>query len=129
MGRTNSNSENKVENIKSPDDNEVINCLSEGKVQTHTNAEILECTPEPPFSPKNEVKSLSNIFVSLENIKPSCIPPINLIEEKNGVSVTIHVARDTPKEDVSVYVVTTLSKNPSPLTNYLFQAVVPKVNF
>lgn len=82
------------------------------------------CTIER--SPKSEIK-LNNVFVKLESIKPSGLPPMTVLEEKNGVSVTLHLAKDEPKEGVSVYVVTTVSKNEVPMSNYLFQAVVPKV--
>lgn len=41
----------------------------------------------------------------------------------------LHFARDNPRKDVFVVVITTMSKNLKPLTNYLFQAVVPKVCF
>jgi len=55
-------------------------------------------------------------------------PPITVIEEKNGVSVVLHFAQDSPRSDVSVIVITTMSKNTKPLNNYLFQAVVSKVS-
>lgn len=70
---------------------------------------------------------LSDICIQLENIKPSSHPPITILEEKNGVSLTLHFTKDKPKYGVSVYVITTVSKNELPLSNYLFQAVVPKV--
>ncbi|VEN48687.1 unnamed protein product [Callosobruchus maculatus] len=76
-------------------------------------------------SKKCDVK-LNDIFVKLENIKPSNIPPITLMEERNKVSVTLHLAKDKPKDFVNVYVLTTASKNELPLSNYLFQAVLPK---
>nr|CAI5845582.1 unnamed protein product [Callosobruchus analis] len=80
--------------------------------------------PIIPKSKKCDVK-LNDIFVKLENIKPSSIPPITLMEEKK-VSVTLHLAKDKPKDFVDVYVLTTASKNELPLSNYLFQAVLPK---
>lgn len=52
---------------------------------------------------------------------------MTVIEEKNGITVVLHLARDNPREDVFVVVITTMSKNSKPLTDYLFQAVVPKV--
>lgn len=55
-------------------------------------------------------------------------PPLTVIEERNGISVVLHFAQDSPRSDVSVIVITTMSKNAKPLSNYLFQAVVPKVN-
>ncbi|XP_015188148.1 PREDICTED: ADP-ribosylation factor-binding protein GGA3 [Polistes dominula] len=72
------------------------------------------------------IKSLADINVNLQDIKPGKNPPITVIEEKNGISVVLHFAQDSPRPDVSVIVVTTMSKNAKPLSNYLFQAVVPK---
>ncbi|XP_018044235.1 PREDICTED: ADP-ribosylation factor-binding protein GGA1 [Atta colombica] len=72
-----------------------------------------------------EIK-LTDITVCLEDIKPGTNPPITVIEEKNGVSVVLHFAQDSPRSDVSVIVITTMSKNAKPLNNYLFQAVVSK---
>ncbi|XP_011057823.1 PREDICTED: ADP-ribosylation factor-binding protein GGA1 isoform X2 [Acromyrmex echinatior] len=73
-----------------------------------------------------EIKPLTDITVCLEDIKPGTNPPITVIEEKNGVSVVLHFAQDSPRSDVSVIVITTMSKNAKPLSNYLFQAVVSK---
>ncbi|XP_076166330.1 ADP-ribosylation factor-binding protein Gga isoform X2 [Ptiloglossa arizonensis] len=73
-----------------------------------------------------EIKPLTHINVSLQDIKPGINPPITVMEEKNGITVVLHFARDNPREDVFVIVITTMSKNVKPLSNYLFQAVVPK---
>ncbi|KYN33361.1 ADP-ribosylation factor-binding protein GGA1, partial [Trachymyrmex septentrionalis] len=73
-----------------------------------------------------EIKPLTDITVCLEDIKPGTNPPITVIEERNGISVVLHFAQDSPRSDVSVIVITTMSKNTKPLSNYLFQAVVPK---
>ncbi|XP_014277342.1 ADP-ribosylation factor-binding protein GGA1 [Halyomorpha halys] len=73
-----------------------------------------------------QVLPLGDINVTLYNVKPSAIPPFTALEERNGVSVAIFLAKNRPRDDVSIYVVTTSSKNESPLTNYLFQPVVPK---
>lgn len=71
---------------------------------------------------------LNDIFVKLENIKPSNHPPLAILE-KSGVSITLHLAKDQPKPAVNVYVITTVNKNEFPFSNYLFQAVVPKVSY
>lgn len=72
------------------------------------------------------IKPLIDINVNLQDIKPGVIPPMTVIEEKNSITVVLHFAQDSPRPDVSVIVVTTMSKNTKPLSNYLFQAVVPK---
>lgn len=107
--------------------------LSDEPVVTEKVAPVPPVTPVQKAGPKTdetrklEVKPLTDVSVTLESIKPSLIPPVAVIEEKNGISVTLYFAKETPRDDVSVVVVTTISKNLSPLTNYLFQAVVPKV--
>lgn len=78
--------------------------------------------------PKKDLK-ISDIFIELEHIRPGSIPPLTVLDEKNGITVTLHFAKDKPRDDVNVIVVTSVSKNELPLTNYLFQAVVPKVCF
>lgn len=54
------------------------------------------------------------------------LPPLTVVEER-GVSVTIHFGQNCPRPDVSVFVVTTTSKSQFPISDYLFQAIVPKV--
>lgn len=87
-------------------------------------AATIEC---PKTMVKNGVK-LSDLYVELDSIKPSSIPPVVALEEKSGISVTLHFARDKPREDISVVVVTIVSKNELPLKNVLFRAIVPKVS-
>lgn len=51
---------------------------------------------------------------------------INLFD-KNNISTELHLAANKPRDDVTVFVVTTRSKCKQPLFNFLFQPVVPKV--
>lgn len=99
-------------------------CVSVAAVEDgHVSPEIkiLECK-------KVDLK-ISDVLVDLESIKPGTVAPLTVLDEKNGISVTLHFAKDKPREDVNVVVVTSVSKNELPLTNYLFQAVVPKVKY
>ncbi|PNF24162.1 hypothetical protein B7P43_G17364 [Cryptotermes secundus] len=73
-----------------------------------------------------EVKPLTDISVALESIRPGSVPPLTVLDQKNGITVILNFGKDGPRPDVSVIVVTTISKNSSPISNYLFQAVVPK---
>ncbi|XP_023242300.1 ADP-ribosylation factor-binding protein GGA1-like [Centruroides sculpturatus] len=66
-----------------------------------------------------------DIFVPLESIKPGDISPLTL-PEKNGLTVVIHFGKDRPRSDVTVMVVSTMSKNPSPVKSFSFLAAVPK---
>lgn len=47
--------------------------------------------------------------------------------DKNGLKIVIHVAKNKPREDVKVMVVSTISTNTNPIKNFVFQAAVPKV--
>lgn len=71
---------------------------------------------------------LKDIAMKLEDIKPSSKKSIVALDDKNGLSILLHKAIDTPRPLVSVYVVTTISRSEMALTNYLFQAVVPRVS-
>ncbi|XP_054269708.1 ADP-ribosylation factor-binding protein GGA1-like [Macrosteles quadrilineatus] len=71
------------------------------------------------------VRSLGDVNVTLDSIKPGSLPPLTVVEER-GISVKIHFGRDSPRPDVSVFVVTTTSSSQFPVTDYLFQAIVPK---
>ncbi|XP_026272500.1 ADP-ribosylation factor-binding protein GGA2 isoform X1 [Frankliniella occidentalis] len=96
-------------------------------LKSTTNSVDALTNTKPVESAKTlEVKPLNDISVTLDSIKPGPVPPLTALDERNGISVVLHLAKDTPRPDVSVYVVSTISKNSSPLSNYVFQAVVPK---
>lgn len=52
--------------------------------------------------------------------------PLNAYD-KNGLKIVIHIAKNKPREDVTVMVVSTISTNTNPVKNFVFQAAVPKV--
>ncbi|XP_043793445.1 ADP-ribosylation factor-binding protein GGA3 isoform X2 [Apis laboriosa] len=112
----------------------IIECDVNEKIDTNQcnnrlstwDAASITPSTENSISPEPEIKPLTDININLHDIKPGINPPITVIEEKNGISVVLHFARDNPRKDVFVVVITTMSKNLKPLTNYLFQAVVPK---
>lgn len=87
---------------------------------------LLVCANTKVRKAKLEVK-LSDLHVELDSIKPSSIPPVIVLEEKNGISVKLHFARDKPRDGISVIVVTMFSRSELPLKNILFRAIVPKV--
>lgn len=47
--------------------------------------------------------------------------------DSNDVSVILHFTENQPREDVAVVVASVMSRNSQPITNYVLQAVVPKV--
>ncbi|XP_034938786.1 ADP-ribosylation factor-binding protein GGA3 isoform X2 [Chelonus insularis] len=82
------------------------------------------CEESKPIN--QQMKSLMDIHVTLEDVKPSSIPPMTVIDDKNNVTVVLHVAEGSPNPLVSVVVITTMSRSLKPLSNYMFQAVVPE---
>ncbi|XP_015379468.1 PREDICTED: ADP-ribosylation factor-binding protein GGA1 isoform X2 [Diuraphis noxia] len=81
------------------------------------------------FEPKNyslQIKPLGDINIELENIIPYPDSVIVSLFDKNGISTELHLATNKPREDVTVFVVTTRSKCKLPIFNFSFQPVVPK---
>eukprot|EP00105_Crassostrea_gigas_P019805 XP_011438416.1 PREDICTED: ADP-ribosylation factor-binding protein GGA1 isoform X1 [Crassostrea gigas] len=79
-----------------------------------------------PFKQGTEALNLTDVFVPLESIQPDGTAPLNAYD-KNGLKIVIHVAKNKPREDVKVMVVSTISTNTNPIKNFVFQAAVPKV--
>lgn len=67
------------------------------------------------------------------NIKPVInllaaedLPPVT-VYDKNGLKSMIHFSTNQPRADVLVMVLSSISTNTKSITNFLFQAAVPKV--
>lgn len=119
------------DNLPTQDTNDdfLVDISDEKMLQIENTFEVDKNTKciHPEQNQKSDIK-LNDIFINLEDIKPSSHPPITILEEKNGITINVHLAKDKPKIGVNVYVITTVSKNEFPLSNYLFQAVIPKVS-
>ena len=48
--------------------------------------------------------------------------------DKNNMKVVVHFAKDRPRPDVGVMVISIMSTNAIPVKNFVFQAAVPKVH-
>ncbi|KAK9892889.1 hypothetical protein WA026_022570 [Henosepilachna vigintioctopunctata] len=98
--------------------------IPEGNLKTAIKSKDILKQDEKIPKTKTDL-NLKNITVELKDIKPSILPPITILD-KNHINVTVHHAKDRPRDEVRVFVVTTVSKNELPLSQFLFQAVVPK---
>lgn len=92
-------------------------------VATQTTIPLVAGQPAKPTNPP--VLSLADVFVSLESVQPGELQPVTAYE-KNSVKTVIHFGKDTPRPDVRVMVVSTMSTNATPVKNLTFQAAVPK---
>ncbi|GJQ84041.1 Gga [Trypoxylus dichotomus] len=141
LGKTKIDDESKVTNILDSNDDLLVDITEEKsdisekpdlpKKDCIVTDIIGECCPQETLQQNSTMKAklevkLSDLYVDLDSIKPSNVLPVVALEEKNGISVTLHFARDKPRDDVTVVVVTIVSKNELALKNILFRAVVPK---
>ncbi|XP_015780646.1 PREDICTED: ADP-ribosylation factor-binding protein GGA3-like [Acropora digitifera] len=72
--------------------------------------------------------SLDNVFVPLDTIKPGSHPPLTVLD-KNNIRVIFHFAKtsaELSRSDMLIVVVSSMSSLPSAVTNFVFQAAVPK---
>lgn len=122
----------------------LLDCLKSADVNeepsSSQNQTPNEATPKladpPVFKPPestevqskvNEIRTLNDINIGLESIKPSDVSPLIAFEESDGITVVLHFAKNKPRPDVFVIVVSSTSRNPYPIVEYKFHAVVPKV--
>uniref|UniRef100_A0A2H8TPW3 ADP-ribosylation factor-binding protein GGA1 n=1 Tax=Melanaphis sacchari TaxID=742174 RepID=A0A2H8TPW3_9HEMI len=81
---------------------------------------------EQPKSYSLQIQPLGDINIKIEDIIPC--PNFNVVSlfDKNDISTDLHLAANKPREDVTVFVITTRSKCKLPLFHFSFQPVVPK---
>ncbi|XP_051878081.1 LOW QUALITY PROTEIN: ADP-ribosylation factor-binding protein GGA1-like [Pristis pectinata] len=82
---------------------------------------------EPSFAGTDEL-SWKTLFVPLDSIQTSHIPPVTAFD-RNGFRVLFHFAKASPsrRPDLLVVIISLLSSSPAPIKGILFQAAVPKV--
>ncbi|CAH2096017.1 unnamed protein product [Euphydryas editha] len=98
--------------------------ISNVPVESKENSTIVQ--KEIVKSKTCDIKPLTDINLTIQSVHPSKIPPLTVFEEDDGLTVVLHFCKDKPRPDVNVIVVSTTSKNSSPIEDYKFQAVVPK---
>ncbi|XP_015285226.1 PREDICTED: ADP-ribosylation factor-binding protein GGA2 isoform X2 [Gekko japonicus] len=83
-----------------------------------------QVTPPSPSCPAN---LLANLFIPLESVVLSPIPPVT-VYERNGLKALLHFARDPVPGQLAarVMVLSLLSTSPQPTQQVVFQAAVPK---
>lgn len=95
-------------------------------VESKENANIAQ--KESLKNKISDIKPLTDIDLTIQSVHPSKIPPLTVFEEDDGLTVVLHFCKDKPRPDVNVIVVSTTSKNSSPIEDYKFQVAVPKVH-
>lgn len=85
-----------------------------------------------PSSLKSFESELPFPLITLESIRPSTVnPSINLkLTNDTGLQCVLHIARDSPRADLIVSVLTISNTNTSKtINNFHFEATTSKVNF
>lgn len=77
---------------------------------------------EPPVDCK---LLLADLSVSLTEILPSRVPPIVVLDQPEGLHVSLHVAQNCPRPGVRVVVISILSRLTQPLDSLVCQCAVP----
>lgn len=73
-------------------------------------------------------KPLSEMSVDINTILPhETLLPRTILDEKNGLRITLNFAKDRPRDDVTVLVITTTNHNSESVSNYQFDASVSRV--
>lgn len=73
-----------------------------------------------------EVKPLSDIHITLDEVAPGNMGPMVVFKEDGGLCMLLHFCKNRPREDVYVIVMSTTSRIASPIDDYKFQAAVSK---
>lgn len=72
-------------------------------------------------------RPLSNFNIEIDSITPGEHPARTIMEEADGLKIILHFAKDRPRDDISVIVITTTNHNSIAIKDYQFDASVSKV--
>ncbi|XP_037671188.1 ADP-ribosylation factor-binding protein GGA2 isoform X4 [Choloepus didactylus] len=78
-------------------------------------------------SPSSQNTPLAQVFVPLEAVKPSNLPPI-IVYDRNGFRILLHFSETAAPghPEVQVLLLTMMSTAPQPVWDVMFQVAVPK---
>lgn len=88
----------------------------------------IEVVVPPQIVVKPDVKSLADIEIDLEKIRPGNEPPRTIMEDSDGLKVIFSFAKDIPCPDVSVIVITVINQGREPISTFQLDASVTKVS-
>ncbi|XP_006867299.1 PREDICTED: ADP-ribosylation factor-binding protein GGA2-like [Chrysochloris asiatica] len=78
-------------------------------------------------SPSSQSTPLAQIFVPLESVKPSSLPPV-IVYDRNGFRILLHFSQTGAPghPEVQVLLLTMMSTAPQPVWDIMFQVAAPK---
>uniref|UniRef100_A0A182UHA0 VHS domain-containing protein n=2 Tax=Anopheles melas TaxID=34690 RepID=A0A182UHA0_9DIPT len=75
---------------------------------------------------KPELKALADIVIDLDCIQPSREPSRTVLDDKEGLQITLNFAADHPRPDVTVIVISTINQGRTSIPSFQFDASVRK---
>ncbi|CAF0734273.1 unnamed protein product [Didymodactylos carnosus] len=105
-----------------------LNELAATSKQQSPLASTLAASTNADSSLVDDILPLTNVHVPLETIKPSSHSPLTLLDKSEyGLKCILHFARDSPRADILVSVLSVISTNTTyQIKQFMFQAAVPK---
>lgn len=73
-----------------------------------------------------DLKPLTEINIDLDNVQPSSEPPRTVMDEKNGLKVMLNFAKDRPRSDTVVIVISIINQGTTDVSDFQFDASVKK---
>ncbi|XP_052872800.1 ADP-ribosylation factor-binding protein GGA1 [Anopheles cruzii] len=73
-----------------------------------------------------EIKALADIVIDLDSIQPSKEPSRTVLDDKEGLQITLNFGADHPRPDVTVIVISTINQGRIAIPSFQFDASVRK---
>lgn len=110
---------------KSNDDDDAILSDDVPGIPIPASPGIVNPSSQNLVAPK-DVKSLAEITIDLDTIMPSNESPRTVMDEPEGLKIMLNFAKDRPRSDVAVIVISTINQGKQGITDFQFDASVKK---
>ncbi|XP_052903306.1 ADP-ribosylation factor-binding protein GGA1 isoform X2 [Anopheles moucheti] len=108
----------------SEEDDEILAAPVTKSEQLSSNSE--QIVPVEVLVGKPELKALADIVIDLDCIQPSREPSRTVLDDKEGLQITLNFAADHPRPDVTVIVISTINQGRTSIPSFQFDASVRK---
>lgn len=107
------------------DDHMILNTNTSSIIKNEVDTNSATVSPASNNA-KKDFKSLAEIHIDLDSIQPSTEPPLTILDEDKGLKIMLNFAKDRPRDDVLVAVISTINYGSQPVNNFQFEASVSK---
>lgn len=114
-----------VKNTFEKDANDDLAIITMINKETYDKS-ILDAGGNATVQSKPSFKSLAEIHIDLDCIQPSNEPPRVILDEDKGLKIMLNFAKDRPRDDVLVAVISTINYGSQAVKNFQFEASISK---